>query len=1214
VARVLEVAYIANVDSLERGNLRAGASTEATAAKMAAANAKAGTSYGELVAKSDLAGKSAAANAARMGASLEVQSAAYSNAAKAAGLADDKIASSARLAGEAAAKRAATVGAALDGQRAAYVRAAETAKAESAATAKAAEASAAAQAASSKRVAAEAEANAARITSAAKRVAVVGLLAIGGAAFVVKKSADALAEIAKETRTLHNVTGLSVQSASAYAAVAKAQDLNVKQLNMAFGTLAKNIHAVENAHAAGGKAAAKQELALKQLGLPLSVITKAHGDLNKVLPEITKRFEAMPGGIQKTAIGMALFGRGWQTLVPLMHSGALGLKEQLDVAQKMGATLGGSSVKNLKDFAKAQEESKYATLGLQLAVGQYLAPALTKLIVFLANVSHSLGEGVHWLKEHETAAKVLAGVVTGTLGFALTVYASSKAKAFIGATKDMIGGMKALAVKVGLSSAAVDTSFAGTATAAEVSAAKTATAVEGEAAAVVSADTAIEGANAAAGASFLKLLGPIAAVAAAAYALNKILPKGENIESLLGGNQPGESGREGEPGLKKYLKNVPGNKIGIGDQKYLDTSGGIMAFFESKGLTPAQAAGIVGNIQQESSFNPKAVGKEGARGLAQGLGSRAETGSVTHQLEQIWRELASNGLAALRRAKTPSEAARIFEKEFEKAEGGGNLATRELYAEHALKVHPKAHHQAGNLGYYEPGAKAKKPAAVKEYLGPNGEVLHETAAQHAHRSLMERKAKLEDTYVQPFAQASGVHRSRTDQGVDFSFGGKLGAIGPGIIEKVKNFQGFGETIVELLTSGPHKGQRIYTGLETGGKGTVHAGQHVRAGQQIARGYGTGGIEMGFAGPEGLPITRGPGETAGGKAFSRFLGTLGKGGKSRGNLEEATLVYTQAAKKEQEEAAHLMLTAAQKLGLHGFVAKAGVAHAAVEHYAEQITGAEGAMGLHQARRLAGKQPLSSAAGANAATENAAEAVAEAKAVKGYYQHELSALRKEAKAWAKLRDSYRSFARHAHGHAKKEALDKAAGYQGKIDTADKDAKTLGGSIEAQDTKIVEAEAVAAALPAEIATAQAQATSERQGGDLSAYQAANAKVDAEVRAGMKTEAEGKAAKEANAQKAIAGGYGELSEEGLLQVKGDLREFGKALTEATSAVEAHTNALKESAKALNDFLHAGEKLATLENGTILKGLADLISGQIGGVDYHGRQMTAGSGSAARY
>jgi hypothetical protein len=156
--------------------------------------------------------------------------------------------------------------------------------------------------------------------------------------------------------------------------------------------------------------------------------------------------------------------------------------------------------------------------------------------------------------------------------------------------------------------------------------------------------------------------------------------------------------------------------------------------------------------------------------------------------------------------------------------------------------------------------------------------------------------------------------------------------------------------------------------------------------------------------------------------------------------------------------------------------------------------------------------------------------------------------------------------------------------------------------------------AASQAEQAAAQAQATSERQGGDLSAYQGALGKIDLEQRAELLSPEQAKAAKKALAEKALSGGYGELSGEGLLQVKGDLVEFGKALESATNAAEAHTQALLEATKAQLAQTQAAQKLAEVEQGSLVKAMADLISGQIGGVNYHGRAITAGAGTAARY
>lgn len=107
------------------------------------------------------------------------------------------------------------------------------------------------------------------------------------------------------------------------------------------------------------------------------------------------------------------------------------------------------------------------------------------------------------------------------------------------------------------------------------------------------------------------------------------------------------------------------------------------------GITPAQAAGIVGNLMRESGLNPRvneggAVGMPrgvGGYGLAQWTGPRqtnlvrfaggaAQAGDLQTQLRFMVQELMgpeSKALESLRRAQSPEEAARVFERDFERS-------------------------------------------------------------------------------------------------------------------------------------------------------------------------------------------------------------------------------------------------------------------------------------------------------------------------------------------------------------------------------------------------------------------------------------------------------------------------------------------------------------------------------------------------------------------
>lgn len=87
----------------------------------------------------------------------------------------------------------------------------------------------------------------------------------------------------------------------------------------------------------------------------------------------------------------------------------------------------------------------------------------------------------------------------------------------------------------------------------------------------------------------------------------------------------------------------------------------IWSFFAGKGLAPHQIAGIMGNAQRESGFDPFAVGDGGTsfgifqhhgsrgQGLLSAVGGQAGLGNVQAQLEYVWKELLGPESAVLKR-------------------------------------------------------------------------------------------------------------------------------------------------------------------------------------------------------------------------------------------------------------------------------------------------------------------------------------------------------------------------------------------------------------------------------------------------------------------------------------------------------------------------------------------------------------------------------------
>jgi hypothetical protein len=109
----------------------------------------------------------------------------------------------------------------------------------------------------------------------------------------------------------------------------------------------------------------------------------------------------------------------------------------------------------------------------------------------------------------------------------------------------------------------------------------------------------------------------------------------------------------------------------------------VFNFFRGKGLSAAQASGIIGNLQQESGIRPDTVQviDGSAKGIAQWEGPRFDNlvkfakekgkswGELGIQLEFMWHELStyeSRALTELKKTSTPAEAAKSFSDNYER--------------------------------------------------------------------------------------------------------------------------------------------------------------------------------------------------------------------------------------------------------------------------------------------------------------------------------------------------------------------------------------------------------------------------------------------------------------------------------------------------------------------------------------------------------------------
>src|SRR3954454_1444418 len=223
--------------------------------------------------------------------------------------------------------------------------------------------------------------------SAAKGFAAAGLAF--GSVEGIKHSIETTDTLVKTTVRLRSQFGLTTRSASGLAAVLQARDLQPQGLQMGLVALSRQLVSASHGSANAQGAFRHFGISVRDARDALHSKDGLAGTFETVVDGLTK----MHGGATKAALGQQLLGRASRGLAPLLQEGSLGLKQQLKWAQEYGVTLSGKTVGSVEDMAAAQTQAQYAMLGLQIQIGRFAAPLVTKANIALADIVKSFRTG-----------------------------------------------------------------------------------------------------------------------------------------------------------------------------------------------------------------------------------------------------------------------------------------------------------------------------------------------------------------------------------------------------------------------------------------------------------------------------------------------------------------------------------------------------------------------------------------------------------------------------------------------------------------------------------------------------------------------------------------------------------------------------------------------------------------------------------------------------
>ena len=264
----------------------------------------------------------------------------------------------------------------------------------------------------------------ANIESVGKSIAHWGIMAAGaaaaiGAAFgaIIVKTANAGDEI----NDMSKRTGIATEQLSGYK-------LAAEKAGSSLGGLAIGLQGLANSMQAGAVAGTAQAKMFDALGISIVDGKGKLLPLNDVLLNTADRFSRMEDGAEKATLAQDIFGRSGRELIPLLNQGADGLREEAEMAKKLGLVFSKEAAAGADAFNDAMADLKGALTGIRNDIGNALIPVARQFI-----------EGM------SSGLVVLRGEIAKfTASGQLSEWAAAMARGFISAFKLMAKAVEGL--------------------------------------------------------------------------------------------------------------------------------------------------------------------------------------------------------------------------------------------------------------------------------------------------------------------------------------------------------------------------------------------------------------------------------------------------------------------------------------------------------------------------------------------------------------------------------------------------------------------------------------------------------------------------------------------------------------------------------------------------------------------------------------------------
>jgi len=182
-------------------------------------------------------------------------------------------------------------------------------------------------------------------------------LSAGAFAAWIKSTIDAADEMGKMSQKV----GVSVEALSELKYAGDLADVSLDQLGTGLKQLSKNMRDAS----LGGK---EQIRSFKDLGVEIKNTDGTLRSTDDVFRDVAEKFSTMDDGAEKTALSMKVFGRSGADLIPMLNSGASGLKDMATEARALGVVFTGEAARAAEQFNDNLTTLKTSFTGIAIGI------------------------------------------------------------------------------------------------------------------------------------------------------------------------------------------------------------------------------------------------------------------------------------------------------------------------------------------------------------------------------------------------------------------------------------------------------------------------------------------------------------------------------------------------------------------------------------------------------------------------------------------------------------------------------------------------------------------------------------------------------------------------------------------------------------------------------------------------------------------------------